>query len=120
MTRVFLSALLGVACLLPAARAEETACANFAHVYEESNKAIGASVARSLSDNSAPRQTNRELEIINERLQQLIVLQQMRAYGCRFPTETSGGGAYLMKALECETAMLRGRQDAPECDRDKW
>ena len=120
MTRILLSALLGVVCLLPAARSEEAACANFAHVYEESNKAIGAIFAGSLGDTSAPRQTNRELEIINERLQQLIVLQQMRAYGCRFPTETSGGGAYLMKAVECETAMLKGRRDAPECDRDKW
>ena len=120
MTRVLLLVLLGVACLLPAARAEEAACAKFAVVYEESNKAIGAIFAGGLGDTSAPRQTNRELEIINERLRQLIVLQQMRAYGCRFPTEASGGGAYLMKGVGCETARLKGRRDAPECDRDKW
>ena len=33
MMRILLSALLGVACLLPAARAEEAACANFSHAY---------------------------------------------------------------------------------------
>ena len=120
MMRILLSALLGVACLLPAARAEEAACANFAHAYEASNKAIGTIIAQGLTDNSAPRQTNRELGMINERLQQPIVLQQMRAYGCRFPTETSSGGAYLLKAMKCENEMLKGRRDAPECDQDKW
>ena len=120
MTRILLLTLLGVACLLSAARADEAACAKFTQAYEASNKAIGASIAQSLGDSSAPRQTNRELEIINERLRQLIVLQQMHAYGCRFPTETSGGGAYLMQAIKCQTEMLKGRRDAPECDRDKW
>ena len=120
MTRILLLTLFGVACLLSEVRADEVACAKFAQAYEASNKTIGASFAQSLGDSSAPRQTNRELEVINQRLRQLIVLQQMRAYGCRFPTEISDGGAYLMQALKCQSEMLKGRRDAPECDRDKW
>ena len=120
MTRTLLLTLFGVACLLSAASANESACEKFTQTYDASNKAISASIVRGIGDDSAPRQANREMEMINERLQQLIVLQLMQAYECQFPTEASDGSAYLVPALECNLKRLTGHPDAPECERDNW
>ena len=120
MTRILTASLLAVACLLPAVRAEEAVCGKLAQAYEDSNKAIGAIIARGLGDDSAVRQTNRELETVNERLQQIITLQQMAAYKCRFPIDASSGGAYLMQAVKCRTARLQGQDNPPDCARSKW
>ncbi len=91
-------------------------CEAYNNTYTEANKNLAMITADGISDNSAPRETNRQLETLNQRTLQLMLIQQMEAHGCRVPKLISTGGGYLGNALACSLKSY----DSPECDRQKW
>lgn len=97
-----------------------TLCEAYNNTYEGANKSMASIKAEGYGDNSAIRATTRHLRMLNERMLQVIVIQQMKAHGCSIPKITSGGVGYLTHALECQTEKIKGRVASPECDTSKW
>lgn len=99
---------------------QQVLCSFYDNVYEGANKTIASIEAEGPPDNSAPRGTNRHLMVLNERILQLMVIQQMLAHGCQIPKTTSSGDGYFKDAFECETERIRGNIGAPACDQNNW
>ena len=95
-------------------------CAFYENAYISSNKHLSSIWADGIADDSAPRETNRQLRALNARMEQLIVIQQMQSIGCKLPEQISSVGHYLSPALDCATATLRGNSESPKCDRNTW
>jgi len=77
-----------------------------------------------VTDNSAARETNRQLQkvVVTNLMQMHLTL--MAANKCPLPKTTFSDGAYYLDALNCSTALLKAKQSdkdmPPECDRRKW
>ena len=99
---------------------QQVLCDVYNNVYEGANKTIASVEAEGTFDNSAPRETNRQLKVLNERILQLIVIQQMHAHGCKIPKTTSSGVGYTVDATKCSTERIMGNIGAPECDQTNW
>lgn len=99
---------------------QQVLCEVYDRTYDGANKSIASIEAEGISDNSAPRESNRQLKILNERVQQLIVVQQMQAYGCKVPKATSSGVGYMIHAVECSTEQIKGNFNSITCDRSNW
>lgn len=99
---------------------QEALCEVYNKTYRGANKAIASTEAEGLGDNSAPRESNRQLRILNERIQQLIVIQQMHAHGCTVPKVISSGIGYKIHAMECQLEIITGNANATECDKSNW
>ncbi len=108
--------------------ASSPTCAQLGQRFVSSNKTQAALFAEGFGDNSAARETNRQLKIQNERLSQQMTLQVMIAKSCSIPTEESSELLYMIPALGCATKRLTqssgvtiGTPPEPEeCDRSKW
>ena len=100
----------------PAAAQRGSLCRIYANVYDDSNKELSSVHAQGLFDDSAPRATYRELQALNAKTTQLIVLQQMEAYGCDIPKEVSSHIHYQAPAMACHI----GGYDSERCDKDTW
>ncbi|MBC6404132.1 MAG: hypothetical protein GDA41_00110 [Rhodospirillales bacterium] len=74
--------------------------------------------AGGIADNSAPRASNRQLEMLNERIYQLILIEQMQAHGCDIPKKPSSDLEFWSSALECEEASKEEREAL--CNRANW
>lgn len=69
--------------------------------------------------NSAPRQTNRQLKELNERQDQLAVLDLMTMRSC--PAPAHGAPAfYMTSAMQCALEAAKGNTKAEICDISKW
>lgn len=101
----------------PAMAQKADKCAFYENAYISSNKHLSSIWADGIGDDSAPRETNRQLKALNERMEQLIVIQQMQAIGCKLPEQTSSHWHYLSPALDCE---LERDLESPKCNRDTW
>lgn len=99
---------------------QQVLCEVYENVYENANKSIASIDVKGIADNSAPRESNRQLKMLNERILQLIVIQQMQAHGCKVPKAISTGAGYMTDAVKCRTEQLKGNVSAPECDQTKW
>lgn len=99
---------------------QQALCGVYDSVYEGANKTIASVKAGGTFDNSAPRESNRELKVLNERILQLMVIQQMQAHGCQIPKTTSSGVGYMIDALKCATERIKGNVNASECDQRNW
>ena len=95
-------------------------CEVYQNVYDRANKEISSAVAKGIGDNSAPRATLREMRVLNERMLQMITLEQMHFHGCNLPKKTSSKIEYITPAINCETARLKGKSGALECESSKW
>lgn len=74
-----------------------------------------------IGDDSAPRETYRQLQLLNERILQLITLQQMNVHGCDIPKKASSEIEYLFPAMKCRGILIEGGSEySPECDSSKW
>ena len=114
---IFALAVLSMATFYTAAGADEKLCEVYAGEYDGANREMARIVAEGILDNSAPRETARQLELLNERLLQLITMQQMEFHGCDLPKIPSGSAGYFISALNCKT---KGEIGSPECDTGKW
>ena len=95
-------------------------CAFYEKVYISGNKQLSSIFVEGIGDDSAPRETSRQLRALNVRMEQLIVIQQMQSIGCKLPEQISSISHYLSPALDCGNARLRGNSESPKCDRDTW
>lgn len=98
-------------------------CNNLTKDWVWSEKTLAQLSIDGVGDNSAPRETNRQLRILNRTLQKQMTLQLMLANHCSsLPDQADISGDYMVNALECETALLRrSNDDLPgECDKSKW
>ena len=95
-------------------------CEVYSDSYEGANQNIANIEAPGHSDDSAPRETNRQLQTLNERIVQMILIQQMEAHGCKIPKMISSGVGYIIEAQECYLERLKGSFDSEECDTNNW
>jgi hypothetical protein len=74
-----------------------------------------------ISDNSAPRATLRAMEEANDLARAGMILQFMKDNRCTgLPSSPPSYLTYLLGALNCSTARLKGTRDAPECNYETW
>jgi hypothetical protein len=96
----------------------ETLCQQLENSIEPTIKAVAMIKAGGFSDNSAPRETSRQIQVNNE-LQlismHLTLLAQNKCPPRSTPVDPS---IYMMDALECATATGKGREVA--CDMRTW
>ena len=95
-------------------------CGLYDKAYDDANKELSAIDAEGIFDNSAYRETNRQLRMLNERIRQSMTFMQMTHYGCELPKKSSGALEYTAGAAECKAEKSKGKPDSPKCDRSKW
>ncbi|MBC6437096.1 MAG: hypothetical protein GDA52_02900 [Rhodobacteraceae bacterium] len=100
--------------------ADETLCEVYANTYDGANQTMASIEAGGIFDDSAPRETMRQLQMLNERLLQLLLMQQMEYHGCDLPKIPSGAIGYMVDAMKCANERLLGNGESPECDREEW
>lgn len=117
-----LSAIVAVCFTLPAyaESIQDRLCEVYSDLYEGANKELASIAVSGIGDDSAPRETNRQLKKLNERIFQLITVTQMQFHGCTVPKVPSSDIAYIIDAIECSTSRLTEGLDTPECDRSSW
>lgn len=95
-------------------------CEVYGNTYDSSNKELSDIYNEGLSDNSAPRETNRQLRIISERILQMMILTQMQHHKCKLPKQPSGWAEYALPSIQCAVERLDMKLDSPKCDWSKW
>ena len=82
-------------------------CKIYENIFIGGNKSIAQISVDGVGDNSAVRENSRQLKALNERIVQLITIEQMKAHNCKIPKTTSREGHFLAEALECSTAKTK-------------
>lgn len=117
-------ALLAAASLAHAADSKSSTCEALSAAFEAGLKDLAVIRADAGLDNSAPRETNRQLRKVFTADVMRMNLDLLQAGKCPLPKEPVSDYAYYLDALKCSTAMLRsqpGDKELPdECDRAKW
>ena len=93
-------------------------CETYEKLYTNANKGLALIYERGIGDDSAPRASKRQLEMLNERIYQLILIEQMQAHGCGIPKKPSSDLEFWSSALECEEASKEERE--AQCDITNW
>ncbi len=106
--------------LLIAGDATAADCAALLQKYTMMTKRVAMEGADGVGDNSAPRETMRQLKIVNLNLMRQMNLDMMIAGKCPLPTNPVGDGEYLVNALECSTKITQGDHKAKECVMENW
>ncbi len=103
------------------------AITNAQDVYEDFEKSIEHSLkwialynAEGMAEDSAPRETNRQLKINNEYFKIMIQLQLMEMNNCKPIRNSLNSNKYFFDALKCVTEKLKGNNNSPACDVDNW
>ena len=120
MKRARRPALIALVVALGTPWSAQANCKDFADAIEHAVKLIAMADAKSVGDNSAPRATRHELEISNHLARIEINLKLMEASKCALPKDPIGPADYMLDALQCGTAELKGDYKSPECDLSKW
>jgi len=81
---------------------------------------MAMTAAKGVADNSAHRATNRALEMLNSRMEQLLVLKFLENKKCSYPADMGGYILYLIPAMRCHTEILKGNTDSEKCRQEKW
>jgi hypothetical protein len=103
-----------------AAPATPGVCSKLAADYDQIDKALALTYAEGVGDNSAPRETNRQIESANYLARGSMTLTLMQAHHCAMPDHASSDSRYISAALNCATDMLKSSADAPSCKMDTW
>lgn len=119
-----------VLCAVPAITlaAPGDPCQRLGQSIETSLKLIGKDMVASVNDDSAPRETNRQLRYANELAQVAINLQLMTQNKCAQRKEPIDSTTYYGAAMLCYKANEKwrltdysSRGPAPsECDMEQW
>lgn len=100
---------------------DKTLCETYDDKYKYNIKEMALiHFADGYGDDSAPRATNRELKQIHIQLNQLILLQQMNAYGCDIPKMPSDRNLYFLEGFECGIKQSKGDAQSKKCDLLTW
>jgi hypothetical protein len=100
-------------------------CDNLAAAVESGAKELSFIRVDGAADNSAARESNRQLQkVVATNLMQMN-LSLMQANRCNLPRVPFSDSSYYLSALSCSTALLKSQlnqvSDSPaECDRSKW
>lgn len=108
---------------LAAATAET--CDALLKQFEFQNKRFAMIFAEGIGDDSAERATRRELQTVNARLFQLVLLDFLRANNCTLPKQPGDMNLYLPSAMDCQNTRKRTNDpDHPDtkkaCDIAAW
>jgi hypothetical protein len=88
--------------------------------YDQIEKAMASRWADSISDNSAPRATLREMQDANGLAKAQIIVTLLQANKCALPDYAPSIKRYVSAALTCSTDRLQAGSDAPSCKMDNW
>ena len=111
------AALKSAAIVKPAA----ADCAKLATAYDFEDRRIALTGVEGQMDDSAVRGTEREIKILNWRVEKLMLIELMRAQSCPVPSSVTGDVEYMGKAVACVAAKVnRAVIDAPECRILDW
>lgn len=100
-------------------------CENLGTAIESGMKELSFIRVDGAADNSAARESNRQLEkVVVTNLMQLNI-GLMQANRCNLPKTPFSDSAYYLSALSCSNALLKAQLDRSsespvECDRSKW
>lgn len=129
MKRTILGVLLVAACGFAQAAEKAPApagsCEALTGAVEGGLKALSFISANGMGDNSAARESNRQLEKVVETNLMQMNLSLLQANKCPVPKGPLVDNVYYLDALKCSNALMKGRLDndkstPPECDRSKW
>ena len=96
-------------------------CDTLSYDFNHSLKMIALSKANEIGDNSAPRQTNRLLEINTEYLKMSMYISIMKENSCSIKDIKWDWKRYYNKALEYRNAEVSGDWScAPDCFIENW
>jgi hypothetical protein len=91
-----------------------------AHIQRE-EKDIAAEIASGMGDNSAPRETTRQLRISNSWSAIHVAMVNMQANHCPPIGRDISDTTYIVAALACATDRLAGATSSPpSCNRTDW
>lgn len=127
MTRICLmTSVLCMSLVITENASADVICDRLAAAVEGSIKELSYYEYDGIFDNSAVRQTNRQLGKSVEMAVIQANLTLMQGYKCALPKLLITLNAYSMNAFECHSAGLRiGKspdvsKGIPECDRSEW
>jgi hypothetical protein len=95
-------------------------CPSLAREYDGIEKSLASTYAEGIGDDSAPRETNRQVENSNDLMRASMVLTLMQAHHCSLPDHSPSAIRYLSPALSCATDRLKGVSQPPSCDQSTW
>jgi hypothetical protein len=94
-------------------------CSQLAGDYDQVEKALAMTFAEGVGDNSAPRETYRQIESSNSLAQANMIITLMEARHCALPDHAPSIKRYFSPALTCSTDRLKTSQ--PEsCKMENW
>lgn len=121
------AALLSAASLPPtialaaaAAAATSGVCSKLSAEYDQTEKGMAMTDAEGVGDDSAVRETNRQIESSNFISRAGIMVTLMEAHHCALPDHAPSPVRYLSAALSCATDRLKSGVDAPACKMETW
>lgn len=110
-----------VAFAAPAPAATSGACSKLSADFDQAEKALAMTFAEGVGDDSAVRETSRQIESSNFISSAGIAVNLMEAHHCVLPDHAPSTARYLSAALTCVTDRLKnGSSDTPSCKMDSW
>jgi hypothetical protein len=113
---------MGMTCA-PAVRAQGNAlCSQLDSHIRQEQKLIASETAQGFGDNSAPRETSRQLRISNSWAAISVAMLNMQANRCPALGRDVSDVAYLIPAMNCATDRMRASPSSrPEsCNLENW
>ncbi len=105
--RITAAGLIMIFCA-SAAAAETAKCAKFLDDFDRADREIANISASGFGDDSAPRETNRQMRTVVQSLNKSMTLQLLLAHKCPvLPEVADGSGDYSFSALACRTEQIR-------------
>ena len=104
------------------AQSSGSVCADLQGQWDLIEQNLAAKFADSVSDNSAPRETNRGIDELNYNVRATLLYDLMKDNDCPLPKKLPTGNDYMTAALKCRTEMIgsRGSQLPESCKRANW
>lgn len=121
--KIALAALIGLMTLN--ASAQTTQCSSTLASLAQDEKRLAYLEADGVMDDSAPRQTNRQIKITNHLLKMNMTMQFAIAGKCNLPKEPYSSAGYMSSAYACTIAeatarVTNSKVKIPDCDDSKW
>lgn len=102
-----------------AAQGEVGVCASLASQWDLIEQNLASSFVTGISDNSAPRATNRSLDELQGFTKASLLYEMMKDNKCPLPKSPPRAGTYLGAALKCEEDRMSVRSP-DSCKRENW
>lgn len=93
---------------LPGSAVEPSRCGKLLDDFDMADREIARILVESAADNSAPRESNRQMRILNATLNKSITLQLMQAEKCgQLPAAADSAADYRHAAIACQAELLK-------------